>query len=115
MDEVSERRLVENEVIFRESNKHVQEFLEEEGGRSDTMVRFFCECANIDCRLRITLSLKVYKDLHKNKRHFIVVAGHELPEIEEVVKVGKGFRLVEKYMEPPSPESIDAALKNIPL
>jgi hypothetical protein len=112
MDKLSERRLKENEVIFQQANKGVADFiLEEKGG--DPVIKFYCECSNMDCRERISLKVSEYSELHKNKRHFIALKGHEMPKIEKTVSKHKGFSVVEKYGKIPSVEDIDKTLSTI--
>lgn len=113
MNAFSERRLKENEVIFREANETVQQFIEEETGHSGNVVPFYCECSRADCRQRIELTTGQYDDLHQNKKQFIVLAGHEIPEIEKIVFKQAGFNVVEKYGKVPSPQEINTALTTI--
>lgn len=115
MDKLSERRLAENEVIFREANRDIQKFVkgEENGGR--TLINFYCECSRPKCRERITLTVDTYDELHKNKRQFISIPGHEVPEVERVIRKEDGFSVIEKFADPPAPEEIDQAVKNIKL
>jgi hypothetical protein len=109
MDKLSERRLKENEVIFQQANKGVADFvLEEKGG--DPVIKFYCECSNMDCRERIPLRASKYSELHKNKRQFIALNGHEMPKIEKIVSKHEDFSVVEKYGDVPSVEDIDKTL-----
>jgi len=107
MDEFSERRLVENEVIFRDANQTAQQFIEQvEGPHSAKKAGFYCECSNLDCRERIELTAEEYKRLHQNKRHFVVVPGHEMPQVEKVIQQETTYSLIEKFVEPPAAENI---------
>jgi hypothetical protein len=112
MDKLSQSRLAENEVIFRSVNSDVQQFITSTEG-DNTALRFYCECSRLDCRQRILLSAKRYQELHKNKRQFIALTGHEQPEIEKIVKAEDGFNVIEKYQDPPSAQKIRAAVKAI--
>lgn len=112
MDKLSERRLVENETIFRQVNTSVAEFVEETSSPREP-VRFYCECSNAACRERIELTPERYKQLHKNSLQFIALAGHETPEIERVVKEEKGFNVIEKFRTLPTQEELNEAIKII--
>jgi hypothetical protein len=113
MNEASRHKLAEHEVIFREANKNVADFLTEtEGKATKTQLPFFCECSNKKCKNRIKLTPQIYKSLIKNKRQFIVLAGHEIPEIEKVVRKKEGFNVIEKFGDPPTIKEIKSALKN---
>lgn len=114
MDEASKQYLAETEVIFRETNQDVADFIvEDEGPDTRTTLPFYCECSNTDCRDRIRLTPQTYTKLHKNKRQFIAVTGHEIPEIEKVVRQEDGFFVIEKYGDPPDSQSIERAIKKI--
>lgn len=112
MDNISPRRMVENEVIFRKVNQNVQQFLEDVNA-GDKIIKFFCECSDEDCKKRIEMTPKEYKALHSNRREFIVIDGHETPEVEKIVKEYGNFNVVEKFIDPPSPQEISTALKKI--
>lgn len=110
----SKRRLIENEVIFKDVNKNIKEFIEEEtAGSASTILPFYCECSNPECIERINLSTTEYERLHKGKRLYVTVVGHEFTEVEDVVKKESRFQIVQKHFTPPKPKDIDMALKAI--
>jgi hypothetical protein len=114
MNELSERRLVENEVIFRNANQNVQEFIEEEEGPdTTTTLPFYCECSNTECVKRIRLTPRQYKDTHPKDSRFIVIPGHEILEIEKIVKKEPDYNVIEKFGKLPSAEEINIALRTI--
>jgi hypothetical protein len=113
MDKFSERRLKENEVIFQQANKGVAEFVLEGGGSAATVIKFYCECSNLDCRQRIPLTAPDYKKLHKTQRRFIALDGHETPKIEKIVSSHDGFNVIEKFGEIPSVKDIDLMLPSL--
>lgn len=112
-ESLSERRLAENQVIFRKSNEQVQKNLEKlrdtaqaEGRESllpevDMPLHFFCECSDEKCRQRIILKPSEYKDLHQNTSQFILIPGHNLPELERTLQATDKYIVVEKYKTPP--------------
>ncbi len=110
----SMRRLAENEVIFREANKDIQEFLEMTR-RPRQVVSFYCECSHPDCRGRIDLTPEEYARLHENKLQFVLLPNHEIPSIERIVKVQPGFNVVEKFGELPGEDDISEAISDIQL
>lgn len=110
MNKLSERRLAENEVIFRQINSEIKEFVIEDALSSTYAkqpLRFYCECSNMDCRERIEITADEYDSLHKDTKHFVLRAAHFTPEIERVVKETDKYIVVEKYNMPPVPEEID--------
>jgi hypothetical protein len=108
-DDLSERRLAENELAFRKSNEKVtkeldqlKEAAEKDGHEqlaqgTDIPLQFYCECSNMGCRKRITFTPGKYKELHQNSNQFILVPGHEVAEVERVVFRGDSYIVVEKY------------------
>nr|AIA14642.1 Unknown Function [uncultured bacterium] len=108
----SERRLVENEAVFRQYNRHVQRGFEElqqlakkegEAAPDLTMpLHFYCECSDENCRLRISLSIAEYKRIHQNKKRFFVIPGHQTASCEFVVNSTPRYTVVQKYLAPPT-------------
>lgn len=110
----SDRRLIENEVIFKDVNTNIKEFIKEEtAGTPATILPFYCECSDPECIERINLSTTEYERLHKTRRHYITVVGHEFPEVEKVVSKESHYQVVEKHFTPPKTQDIDMALKAI--
>lgn len=106
-------RLIENEVIFKDVNQTIQEFIEETEGPSNKKYAFYCECSRPNCHERVDLTTTQYEELHRNSKSFVLKPGHEFPEVEKVIEKDKDYQIVEKYFEPPKPEDIDLALKAI--
>jgi hypothetical protein len=86
-----EERLAQNEARFREINESAQPQRERQGGG-----RFVCECADLSCTRWIDVPLDVYEEVRRNPRRFLIIAGHEVPDIESVVDRGDGFFVIEK-------------------
>ena len=89
-----ERRVVENESIFRDVNERIQhghvEF--ELEGLQD----FLCECGDAACTARIRLTRDEYEALRSNPRAFAIVPGHDDPCVEDVVENRGRYAIVEK-------------------
>jgi AraC-like DNA-binding protein len=90
-----ERRLAENEALFRDINERVQEVAAAHGF-DDHRYSFFCECSNADCTLQLELTGAEYESVRSHPSRFVVAPGHELPEIEHVVEVRQAWTIVEK-------------------
>ena|ERR1700712_4825293 len=105
---LSERRQIENEMIFRRSNEVVGEELEQidaklrddghaELTRSDDMVlHFLCECSDENCDERIPITLRAYQKIHENRDAFIIKPNHQVIAIEKVIHTEDGYSVVEK-------------------
>jgi hypothetical protein len=110
MKDFSERRLVENELLFKQLNDEAKEFVLEgksDGAWAHKKLRFYCECSNIDCRERIEITANEYDAIHSNRKRFIVKPGHDMPDIEQVVGSEVQYIVVEKNKMPPAPKQVD--------
>jgi hypothetical protein len=87
-------RVARNEVVFREANERMAGW-EEQHSKSATEV-YFCECADPECRDRVELTKGDYERVRSNPRHFVVVPGHELLDVETVIEQNPGWALIEK-------------------
>jgi len=109
MDRISERRLAENELIFRSFNEEAKDFVKEDitnAALAKRLLRFFCECSDLNCKLRIRLTAVDYERLHKTKKQFVLKPGHEIPALEHTVLRTPDYVVVEKVFVPPTPKEI---------
>jgi hypothetical protein len=86
------QRLVRSEILFREVNERVRETV----GAFDGPLEFLCECSNEHCIDTVPLDLPEYERIRSHPNLFVVVPGHELPEVERIVDQGPDYLLVEK-------------------
>jgi hypothetical protein len=93
-----EERLARNELLFRDLNEQV-EFVATPIDIDASTFEFFCECSNIDCTLRLPMSLAEYEDARSDPTLFVVAPGHDLPEIEEVLRRTDSYQIVRKEGE----------------
>jgi uncharacterized protein (UPF0261 family) len=96
-----EERLAGNEALFREVNERVAEVAEQYVDVASTpeSFKFTCECGSPTCTEQIALTLVEYEAVRAVPTHFAVVPGHELPQIERVVKRTSNHLVVEKQEE----------------
>lgn len=111
-ESLSERRLAENELLFRNANEKVRESLEKlknsdeakavpSLAKNDIPVHFYCECSDKKCRKRIIMKPDEHKKLHQNSSQFVLIPGHEITSIERVMKTEDDYVVVEKLITPP--------------
>ena len=105
---LSERRQIENEMIFRRANEDVGEKLDEIDAnhiaednpelirRDDLLLHFKCECSDEDCDARIPIKLSEYKTIHQNRDAFIIKLKHQVEAIEKVISTEDIYSVVEK-------------------
>ena len=92
-DELQER-LGANEAVFREINEGIERG--QWPGEEDAPISFRCECAKLGCNEMIELSVREYERVRANPRRFLVLPGHERPDVETVVVRRPGYLVVEK-------------------
>ncbi len=95
MDDETERRIGRNEALFREANEAIERGLWP--GQEHSSVRFRCECSQLECGSAVELSLSAYQAVRQHPRRFIVLPGHELPDVEDVIDQRRGYAIVEKH------------------
>jgi hypothetical protein len=110
---LTERRMAENQVVFRKHNEAVQKSFDElnaiaaeEGANpvqleEDSPLFFFCECSDESCRTRIKVTPKDYNKIHTARNRFVIVCGHEVSEIEDVTAKTPEYCVVTKHVTPP--------------
>jgi hypothetical protein len=93
-----ERRLAENESLFRDINEQIHATAAVYG-HDGHVYHWLCECSNRDCTLRLRMPLNEYEETRAHPARFIVARGHELPEIERVIEERPGYSILEKVGE----------------
>jgi hypothetical protein len=90
-------RAARNEEIFREINARIEEGAAEH--HVSGSLPFHCECGRTSCLETIELPAESYAAIMRERYRFVVVRGHELPEIESVVETASNYLIVEKTGE----------------
>ena len=55
-----------------------------------------CECVDMSCTTGLQIPLHEFAEIHRTTNRFLVVPGHELPDLEEVVERRDRFLIVAK-------------------
>jgi UV DNA damage repair endonuclease len=90
-----DERLVENELLFRKVNERIVELGDQPGDE----FKIVCECASEDCTQLVVLRADEYLRVRKHPDRFIVLPGHEVASLEDVVENSGGHLVVEKHSE----------------
>ena len=100
MDE-RERRVVENEARFRLVNERIRDVVNSEPGLDESAedIMLVCECGHADCTESISVPPSTYEWTRHAPSRFVIASGHEIPDLERVVRDGTGFSIVEKLGE----------------
>ena len=83
-----------NQVAFREVNERIAGLTAE--WRQTEMSLFICECSNTACAESLEITPAEYERVRADGARFVVLRGHELPEVEHVVDGNDRFVVVEK-------------------
>jgi hypothetical protein len=93
-----EKRMAQNEVLFREVNERVNDLAA--GSRLvDTTHEYLCECANVDCTFRVAVDPEEYESIRRDPAQFLVLPLHFTPEVEELVAKRDAYWVVRKTGE----------------
>jgi hypothetical protein len=85
-----------NEETFAKANERIR--LTAESYDFGESVPFLCECSEPTCFESVRLSLANYREARDGAGGFILVPGHEDPEVERIVARGDGYLVVEKSL-----------------
>ena len=88
--------MAQNEALSRRINDRIEYQRPRNGESADT---FVCECVRADCGGTLDLSIGEYALVRSNPRRFVVLPGHDEPEVESVVEIHPGYVVVEKRGE----------------
>src|SRR4051812_3618158 len=88
-------RIARNEAAYRDVNEAIRK------GRTapaaDTPRPFVCECGQLGCNQLVELTLAEYEAVRANPRHFFMVEGHDIPDVEFVVARHERYMVAEKH------------------
>ena len=83
-----------NEALFRAANERMSDWEERHENQGSEL--YHCECADLDCLEKVQLTKADYEHVRADSAHFLVVAGHDRPDIETVIESRDGWALIEK-------------------
>jgi|SRR5581483_4088918 len=92
-----EERLARNESLFREVNERIAEAARRTEVLPDA--EFLCECGRVECLDRVLVPLAAYEQIRAHPEQFILVTGHDQPEVDRVVVEADTYVVVEKIGE----------------
>jgi hypothetical protein len=102
MDERA-RRIGENEAVYRAVNEKIQTLNESFGTLAESMT-IVCECGNLSCAEQIRVDPGTYERVRADPTQFVVVPGHELEDVEQVIEQNDAYAIVRK--RPGTPEQV---------
>ena len=102
-----DRRIGQNEALFREVNERVERLSEAFQATAEPM-RLLCECGDESCFEQIELTVEEYERVRADPALFAVRPGHEARDREVVVEEHDRYSIVRK--RPGGPKEIAEAL-----
>jgi hypothetical protein len=90
-----EKRIGENEAVFRLVNERIEDMNAAFGTITETMT-VICECGDLRCAEQIEVELAMYERVRSDPTLFIVERGHAIRDLDEVVEQHAGFDIVRK-------------------
>jgi hypothetical protein len=85
--------------MFRTVNRELEQATREAGGGPADELEVLCECGDEGCSAMLTLTLSEYDEIHQEPDRFVVLPGHENPELERVVTQRELYLVVDKVGE----------------
>lgn len=93
-----DERIAKNEAVFRAANSEIER-AEEADPSADGVLEVLCECGQEGCSGVISLTLAEYDGVRSQDDRFVVLEGHESPDIERIVERRTGYNVVDKFGE----------------
>jgi hypothetical protein len=99
--DADQARRASNEAIFREVNERIEELSKRTGIDEDDSLLpgFVCECSDDACTELMEVTYSQYEAVRENPRRFLLLAGHEDSDVEDVVDRYDGVLVVQKRIE----------------
>jgi hypothetical protein len=91
-----ERRAARNQLLFREVNERIASLADRALLPEIAPIEVTCECVDMSCTSTIQISLHEFAEIDRATNRFLVVPGHELPDVEDVVERRDRFLIVSK-------------------
>lgn len=90
-----ERRIAQNEALYRSINERIEDLNHAFGTLTGAMT-VVCECGDASCVEQIHVDVGTYERVRSSAKLFIIVPGHEVDDVEELVEETPEFAIVAK-------------------
>jgi hypothetical protein len=94
-------RVAKNEALFREVNERIKNVTGHESAE------YLCECGDATCTETIPMTMSDYEIVRSDARQFVVLPGHEVPDLENVVARNDTFLVVQKKPGEPTALAVE--------
>jgi hypothetical protein len=90
-----EQRIKQAQHMFRAANERMHQTIDGQVPNG-ALIPFLCECADTDCRGRISMDASDYEGIHIDRDLYIVLRDHPRVDGENVVGREDGYYIVSK-------------------
>jgi len=87
--DLQRERAARNQSMFRKVNERIEDL-----ASNAFFSAFICECMNEECNENVSMTVEEYEDVRREGNRFLVLPGHEVSGVEEVVDVTDGRYVV---------------------
>jgi hypothetical protein len=100
VDQARKERIAANEASFRALNEALETKVHARlAGEHAELRGFVCECGNPECAEVVRMTTMRYEEIRRDPRLFFVRPGHEIVDVEDVVRREGLFLVVRKREE----------------
>jgi hypothetical protein len=91
-------RIAANEALYRSVNEQLEALNQVLTSVADdgSMV-IICECRDVQCAEQIEVTVEMYESVRADPTLFIIVPGHEINDVEDIVAHHESFDIVCKH------------------
>jgi hypothetical protein len=92
-------RVARNHALFRDVNERIYSLTEgfsSPPADDGLSLAFVCECGNGACADQVRVESDDYSRIRAHPTHFVVLAGHEVPDLEQVIEANGHYVVVER-------------------
>jgi hypothetical protein len=95
-EEARRKRIAKNESLFRSVNENIEDINQGFALATQNMTAV-CECGDLNCAEQLQIDLATYEQVRSDPTWFVIVPGHEVGDVEEIVAHHEGFDVVCKH------------------
>ncbi|HZT14473.1 MAG TPA: hypothetical protein VFA19_00870 [Gaiellaceae bacterium] len=96
MTDDRQARKAANEAVFRQVNERIEELQRSFALGTREPLQIVCECDRMECTERFPVALSIYEEVRSDPACFLVVPGHEDPQVESVISAAGDYLIVRK-------------------
>jgi hypothetical protein len=90
-----QERIARNESSFRLINEDIRRGRDADDDA--TRIGFVCECGQLECSRLIELTTPEYERVRSDSCQFVVIKGHEIPWVENIVDQNDRYAVIRKF------------------